>query len=84
MNDMVKVILRGPLSNVFGKEEIKVDADNLLTLLYKLDRGSVIISNSKIRSGYIILVNGVDFRLLGDLSVKDTDVIEILPVNHGG
>lgn len=84
MNDMARVVLKGPLSNIFGREEIEINSNNLIELLSRLDERSIIIAGSKVRPGYLILVNGVDFRLLSDLHIRDTDVVEILPVNHGG
>ncbi|BCS91947.1 hypothetical protein L3N51_00171 [Metallosphaera sp. J1] len=81
---MVKVLLRGPLVSIFNKSEFLVDGDDLLSVLSKIDNRGIIVNDGKIKPGYLILVNGADFRLLKSSSLKDSDTVDIIPINHGG
>ncbi|AAY80053.1 MoaD/ThiS family protein [Sulfolobus acidocaldarius] len=82
----VKIRLKGPLATRLGRDEfvISLKADNLLDILKELDKEEkLLINGNKIRSGYILLINGIDYRLLNG-KLKDGDVVDILPINHGG
>ncbi|MEM0064712.1 MAG: ubiquitin [Metallosphaera sp.] len=81
---MVKVILRGPLSNTFGQSIFLVNDDNLISVLKNFDKFGLIIDQGKVKPGYIVLVNGKDSRLLDTVTLGDSDVVEIIPINHGG
>lgn len=61
---MVKVVLRGPLVSIFSGNEFSVKGDNLISILSKIDKRGIIVSDGRIKPGYLILVNGMDFRLL--------------------
>ncbi|MEM3759398.1 MAG: hypothetical protein QXV70_07160 [Saccharolobus sp.] len=39
---------------------------------------------NEVKPGIIILINGKDWKLYDNLNIKDNDIIEIIPVNHGG
>ncbi|AWR97239.1 ubiquitin [Acidianus sulfidivorans JP7] len=81
---MSKVILLGPLSQVFGFREKEIQGDNLIDILHDVDCGrQILLDGNKIKSGFIVLIDGVDWRLHGNL-VKNDSIISIIPVNHGG
>lgn len=82
---MVNVIFKGPLATYFGTEKITIDKpySSIIELLKEIDSKKIIVDNGKIKPGFIILVNGKDYRLLnGKLDINST--IEIIPINHGG
>ncbi|AHC51056.1 hypothetical protein SUSAZ_03025 [Sulfolobus acidocaldarius SUSAZ] len=82
----VKIRLKGPLATRLGRDEfvVSLKTDNLLDILKELDKEEkLLINGNKIRSGYILLINGVDYRLLNS-KLKDGDIVDILPINHGG
>ncbi len=83
---MIKIVLKGPLVSQIGKREIEINASSIFEALSSIDngRGILIDINNKIRAGYIILVNGKDWRMLESYSLQPNDIIEIIPVNHGG
>ncbi|BCU70584.1 MoaD/ThiS family protein [Stygiolobus caldivivus] len=82
------VVLRGPLVTTYGFEKITYDGEyTIQEIIKKIDNNKNIIYDNKvgnIKSGYIILVNGKDYRLLKNHVIKDNDLIEIIPINHGG
>jgi len=83
---MVNVIFKGPLATSFGKEKISLpnSYSNIYDLLNDIDINGILVNNGRIKSGYIILINGKDYRLLENKEIDDNDVIEIIPINHGG
>ncbi len=81
---MVKVVLRGPLVSIFSGNEFSVKGDNLISILSKIDKRGIIVSDGRIKPGYLILVNGTDFRLLKKEVLEDSDTVDIIPINHGG
>ncbi|QKQ99881.1 ubiquitin [Metallosphaera tengchongensis] len=83
---MTKIILKGPLSNIFGREELQVPSGSLIDVLRFIDKTGVLLKGNRIRSGFMVLVNGKDIRLLKsyDLNLGSDDLIEIIPINHGG
>lgn len=82
----ITIVFKGPLISRFGKEKIEVNSNSSLEdILFKIDNENTIVSkDKKIKAGYIILINGKDYRLSNTSQLKDGDIIEILPVNHGG
>ncbi|BDC19277.1 ubiquitin [Acidianus sp. HS-5] len=80
---MSKVVFFGPLVQVFNKKEIEIKGNNILEILRSVDKAGIIIDKDEIKPGYIILVNGVDWRIIGN-NVSDNDIIQIIPINHGG
>ncbi len=81
---MSKVLFFGPLVQAFNKKEIEIKGVNsIIEILRNIDKSGIIIDKDNIKPGYIILVNGVDWRIRGN-AVSDNDVIQIIPVNHGG
>ena len=83
---MVNIIFKGPLANSFGKEKISLPSSysSIYELLKDIDINGILISNGRIKSGYIILINGKDYRLFKNIRINDNDTIEIIPINHGG
>lgn len=83
---MVTVIFKGPLANSFGKEKINLPNSyfRIYDLLTDIDKGKILINNDRIKPGYIILINGKDYRLFENKKINDNDVVEIIPINHGG
>ena len=75
-----------------GFRELEVDLNNMSIselgreLLKKNSKFSTIFNNDGgIKPGYLLLVNDVDHRILGDkYKISKDDVIIILPVSHGG
>jgi molybdopterin converting factor small subunit len=83
------IIFRGPLAITLGNEKIeyKGEEKSIIEIIKKLDNNKGILYDYKsknVKSGYIILINGKDYRLLEDNKIKDGDIIEIIPINHGG
>ncbi|MCY0849866.1 ubiquitin [Sulfuracidifex metallicus] len=82
---MVKVVLRGPLVSVFNSNEFLVKGgSSLISTLSKIDKREIIVSDGRIKPGYLILINGTDFRLLKKDVLEDSDTVDIIPINHGG
>ena len=84
---MVTIIFRGPLANSFEKDKIALSNSysSIYDLLKQIDTKGILINNDgRIKSGYIILINGKDYRLLENKKINEGDVIEIIPINHGG
>ncbi|ARM75879.1 ubiquitin [Acidianus manzaensis] len=82
---MTKVILLGPLSQTFGFKEKEIQANTLFDIINAVDSGKhILIDGEKIRSGFIILIDGIDSRLYSNANIKQDSVISIIPVNHGG
>ena len=83
---MITIIFKGPLANSFEKDKIELSNSysSIYDLLREIDTKGILISNGRIKSGYIILINGRDYRLLENKKISDGDIIEIIPINHGG
>ncbi|AAK40623.1 hypothetical protein SULI_06450 [Saccharolobus solfataricus] len=83
---MPKVILKGPLISQFNFREIYVNDRELLRVLVKIDSKKHLILNesNQLKSGILILINGKDWRLYRNQLLNDNDIIEIIPINHGG
>ncbi|BBD71615.1 hypothetical protein HS1genome_0004 [Sulfodiicoccus acidiphilus] len=80
---MVEVRFKGPLSQFFGASVSVQDCGEVSELLAKLDKGGTLTKEGKIRPGLLVLINGKDWRLhLGPVGL--TDIVEVIPVNHGG
>ncbi|MEN3047737.1 MAG: MoaD/ThiS family protein [Candidatus Caldarchaeales archaeon] len=73
-----------------GTIEVRVEGElplkEALKLLPEGVRELVIDEYGSIRSGLLVLVNGVDARTVYNyrVSVRDGDVISIVPMIHGG
>lgn len=84
---MPKVTFLGNLRNIYGEEiETKSEGD-IFSILDEIDRTGHFFDKGqkKVRPGFIVLVNGIDMRLLRDGNiVKSDDKIEVIPINHGG
>ncbi|MHA1654692.1 MAG: hypothetical protein ACTSYX_03800 [Candidatus Thorarchaeota archaeon] len=90
----VRVKFRGPLANNMERPIIEVDAEDEMRLGGILLRA--IELHQQVREHWsepgdiereaLVLLNGVDSALLGglDATVRDDDMIEILPLVHGG
>ncbi|BCU67108.1 hypothetical protein HS7_05450 [Sulfolobales archaeon HS-7] len=80
---MVKVNFYGPLKNYFGNTA-EVKGRTLLEILSSIDANNVLIERkqNKIKSGIIILIDGMDWRI--NSAINDESQIDIIPVNHGG
>lgn len=62
-----------------------MDETNLVRAIERIDEHHIITNNGRIRPGYLILLNGKDVRLYGELLLlKESDIVEVIPVNHGG
>ena len=83
----MKIKLFGSISDI---KEIDVKIDNTKDLITVLKEnrflGKYILNNGRIRSDILLLINGVDYRLLGGVKAKlnDTDELIVIPINHGG
>ncbi|BFH73353.1 hypothetical protein SJAV_12970 [Sulfurisphaera javensis] len=82
---MVSVIFKGPLVSYFGSDKVILNKSysNINELINEIDKNGMITIKGKIKSGYIILVNGKDYRLFNGI-ISDQDTVEIIPINHGG
>jgi len=83
---MPKVILKGPLDSQLNCREIDVSDKELFNVLLKIDgeKHLILNHNNQIKSGILILINGKDWRLYNDQFLNENDIIEIIPINHGG
>ncbi len=82
---MVKIIGLGTLSKVFKEKNIA--ADTLKEALYIISEElpDALDSKENPSGNYIILLNGRDVRLFDkDMKIGTEDIIEIVPVSHGG
>lgn len=81
---MTKVILLGPLVHVYGFREKEFSGEDLFEILSKFDTNHVIINNNtQVKPGFLVLIDGVDWRIRGT-KVNENNVITIIPINHGG
>jgi len=91
---MVKVELEvlPPLSRSFKFKELIVDVkdknlSNLLKVIKERTEGQLPVEDDGYPSpGYIMLMNGIDVRILlrEEPKVEDKIKLTIIPVNHGG
>jgi len=84
---MARLIIKGPLYNVIGSKEIKIDTKISLYNLLKLSKiYDYIFKNNKLRSDFLVFINGKDWRLFNfnDIELNENDVVEIVSINHGG
>ncbi|MDT7862031.1 MAG: hypothetical protein RRA45_07445 [Saccharolobus sp.] len=83
---MPKVILKGPLVTQLNFKEAIVSGRSLFEILSKIDgnRNVILTNNYKIKPGILILVNGKDWRISKLDEIREEDIIEIIPINHGG
>jgi len=84
---MINVKLLGGAKKAVGKDRLEIEKhDAKLHEIVEMLRS--ISSNSSVfdSSNLLIVVNGVESSMLGglDATVKDGDVISIVPVVHGG
>ncbi len=87
----MKLRLVASLRNEVGKDTVEVDFEGNLTEALKVARervpqlGNVIGVDGTPKPGVLVLVDGVDYRLLGkSIRVDRETTITIIPVNHGG
>lgn len=80
---MTKVILLGPLIQIYGFKEQEFHGKSLIEIISIFDKNQIITNNNQIKPGFIILVDGIDWRIKGD-RIEDSSVVTIIPVNHGG
>lgn len=87
----MKLRLVASLRNEVGKDAVEVDFEGSLTEALRVARervpqlGSVIGVDGVPKPGVLVLVDGVDYRLLGkSIRVDSETTITIIPVNHGG
>lgn len=85
-SEMPKVILKGPLVAQLNFKEAIVSGRSLFEILSKIDgnRNIILANNYKIKPGILILVNGKDWRISKLDEIREEDIIEIIPINHGG
>lgn len=91
----MKVILE-PLPPLSGELKVKsielrnksLKTSQILVSLYKMLKGKIPLDESGTpKPGYILLLDGVDVRILLEEDVefsKDQVKLTIIPVNHGG
>jgi molybdopterin converting factor small subunit len=84
---MPKVILKGFLKNILGKNEIEAESSDIFSLITELNLEKILINDRKrLKGGFLILLNGRDIRLydINKIKFNKNDIIEIIPINHGG
>lgn len=84
---MISVKLLGGARRAIGKDRLEIEKKDarlyeIVEMLRSMSSNSGIFNSSNL----LIVVNGVESSMLGglDASVKDGDVISIVPVVHGG
>ena len=84
---MINVKLLGGAKRVIGKDRLEIQKQNaklheIVAMLHSMSSNSNIFSANNL----LIVINGVESSMLGglDATVKDGDVISIVPVVHGG
>ncbi|MEM4969999.1 MAG: MoaD/ThiS family protein [Sulfolobales archaeon] len=90
----LKIRLLGSLKLYAGKEEIEMKIDRevrLRDVLRDLVRREPSLSRAieedgRVKPGYLIFINDADYMVFEGLEtiVRDSDIITILPVSHGG
>ncbi|AKG38086.1 MAG: MoaD/ThiS family protein [Infirmifilum sp.] len=87
----VKILLFASLRDKYGVKEIEVDTDGSLrnaveNASKQLGREFIdeFFENSSYRSDRLILVNGRHIQFLGEVQLKDGDIIAIFPPIAGG
>jgi molybdopterin converting factor small subunit len=84
---MVKVKLIGTLKEIFGEEEIVLQATRFSELLRMLSKNipDVMDSRGRPSGSYLFLLNDSDIRVYeGDPELGEEDEVVIIPVSHGG
>ena len=84
---MINVKLLGGARKAIGKDHLEIEKQDttlhdIVEILHSMSSNSNIFNSSNL----LIVVNGVESSMLGglDATVKDGDVISIVPVVHGG
>ena len=84
---MINVKILGGARRAIGKDRLEIEKKDaklhdIVEILRSMSSNSNIFSSSNL----LIVVNGVESSVLGglDATVKDGDVISIVPVVHGG
>lgn len=90
----LRIRLLGSLKLYAGKEVIEINVDReirLRDLLRDLVKREPALSRAieesgKIKPGYLLFINDADYMVFDGLEtvVRDSDVITIMPVSHGG
>lgn len=90
----LKIRLLGPLKLYAGKEEIEIDVKGeaklreVLKDLVKRESSlsRAIEQDGRVKPGYLIFINDADYMVFEGLEtvVRNSYVITILPVSHGG
>lgn len=80
---MVKIIFHGPLVQRFGNTMEITNVSSIDDIIKKLNLNNTEQEAASTISGYIILVNGKDWRIYNN-NLKNSDVIDLIPINHGG
>lgn len=90
----VRVEVYGFLRNLLKRDFVEIDVSegsDLKEVLSKMTKlfpalAEVIGANGEVKPHFILFVNGVDYQLVGGYSygVRDGDVVQILPISHGG
>ncbi len=84
---MINVKLLGGAKRVIGKDRLEIQKQNaklheIVAVLLSMSSNSNVFNANNL----LIVINGVESSMLGglDATVKDGDVISIVPVVHGG
>lgn len=87
----MKLRLLASLRNEVGREIVELPVKGSLTEALKAAREeipplrSVVDENGEPKPGVLVLVDGIDYRVLGkSIRVDEETTITIIPVNHGG
>jgi len=84
---MINVKLLGGARRAIGKDRLEIERQDVkLHEIVEILRSMSSNSNIFDSGNLLIVVNGVESSMLGglDATVKDGDVISIVPVVHGG
>jgi len=84
---MINVKLLGGAKRVIGKDHLEIEKQNaklheIVAMLHSMSSNTNIFHTDNL----LIVINGIESSMLGglDATVKDGDVISIVPVVHGG
>lgn len=90
----LRVRLLGSLKVYAGKEELEIEVSEgaklreVLALLVKREPSlsRAIEEDGRVRPGYLVFINDADYMVFEGLEtpLKNSDVVTILPVSHGG
>ncbi len=89
---MVLVKLYGSLRMAARSSEIRFDVSGTITLneLLHMIEGAALkslnVKDAVKRGKLLILINDTDYRILGGDSaeITNSDIVKLIPVNHGG